>query len=72
MWRRKANIARVITGNSVLNVESLFTTFVKNTTGKKSFAASLKRMSHSFMVHKLNAPWILLSTIFKPEFQCIW
>lgn len=28
--------------------------------------------SHTFMVHKLNVLWILLPSIFNPEFQCVW
>jgi len=73
MWEKKANTATVITQNSVLSVESLFATFVKNTTGgkkKPTFAVSLKCTNHSFTVCKLNALWILLASIFKPEFQC--
>lgn len=58
MWERKANTATVITQDWVLIVESLFPTFVKTTTGKKSFADSLNCTSHTWSQTKHTVDFI--------------
>lgn len=38
---------------------------------KKKFCR-FPELYKSYMVHKLNVLWILLPSIFNPEFQCVW